>query len=99
MSEHTNTRARHQAVLEAATKHLGNGDARAYWKTISEISPRYGKIAGQVADDKGIVGTGARERLQDAAEDSIGRRFMETEMDEIEVEIAAGDLGMRSINH
>ncbi|MBT6096644.1 MAG: hypothetical protein HOH04_17295 [Rhodospirillaceae bacterium] len=98
MSEQTTTRARHQAVLDAAKKHLNAGDTNAYWKTISDISPRYAKIAGQVANDEGIVGTGARERLQDAAEEQLGRRFTEKELSQIEIEIATGDHQARRQN-
>jgi len=98
MPEQANTRARHQAILATANKHLKQGDTSAYWKAISEISPRYARLAGQVADDKGFIGTGARERLQDAAEESRGRRFTKAELDQIEVEIATSDHRVRQEN-
>ena len=98
MSEQTPTRARHQAILDRAGEHLKRGDTGAYWKTMAEISPRYARIAGQVAKDEGFIGKGARERLQDAAEDTRGRRFSDEEMKQIEIDIANRDLRTRQGN-
>ena len=98
MPEQTDTSARHRAVLDEAAAHLKKGDTSAYWKTISRISPRYGWIAGMVADNEGPLGTGARERLQDAAEDALGKRFTEAELDKVEQKIARRDLDQRALN-
>ncbi len=98
MPEQTTTPARHQKILDAASNHLDRGDVRAYWKTLEQISPAYAKIAGQVAGNEGPIGTGARERLQDAAEEARGKRFTETEMDKIETGIAQKDRDIRQIN-
>lgn len=98
MPEQTDTRARHHAILDAASDHLERGDTRAYWKTIERISPVYARIAGQVANHEGPLGTGARERLQDAAEDGLKRRLSEAEIDRIEIEIATRDHDTRQTN-
>ena len=98
MPEQTDTRARHQAILDAASDHLERGDTRAYWKTIEGISPVYARIAGQVANREGPLGTGARERLQDAAEDGLKRRLSEADIDRIEIEIATRDRDTRQKN-
>lgn len=98
MPEQTDTRARHQAILNAAADHLKRGDTRAYWKTIEQISPVYARIAGQVANHEGPLGTGARERLQDAAQDTLKRRLSEADIDRIALEIATRDRTTRQIN-
>ncbi|MAN80913.1 MAG: hypothetical protein CMM77_10920 [Rhodospirillaceae bacterium] len=98
MPDQTDTRARLQAILDAAADHLERGNTRAYWKTIERISPVYARVAGQVANREGPLGTGARERLQDAAENGLKRRLSEADIDRIEIEIATRDHDTRQKN-
>lgn len=90
MAEQTNTRARHAAVLDAAKAKLDQGDVKGYWQTLEQISPDYAKLAGSVATGS-FHGKGTRERLQDKAEEKLGRRFTKKELQGIAHEIAHAD--------
>lgn len=94
MAEQMDTRARHAAVLDAAKMQLKDGDVAGYWKSLEQISPHYARLAGSVARG-GAHGKGARERLQEKAQDRLGRRLSEQEMDAIEYDIADADLTLR----
>lgn len=94
MTEQTNTRARHAAVLDAAKAKLDQGDVKGYWQTLEQISPDYAKLAGSVATGS-LHGKGARERLQDKAEATLSRRFSEEELQGIASRIASADLRAR----
>jgi hypothetical protein len=95
MTEQTNTRARHAAVLDAAKAKLDQGDVKGYWQTLEQISPDYAKLAGSVATGS-LHGKGARERLQDKAEATLGRRYSEKELQDIAGKVAAADSNARA---
>lgn len=94
MPEQSNT---HAQILKEADAYLSKNDITNYWLTIEKISPLYGRVATDVATG-GPHGLGARERLQDAAEDQLGRRFTEAELDGIESAIAKADRNIRQSN-
>lgn len=94
MPEQSNS---HAQILKEADAYLSKNDITNYWLTIEKISPLYGRVATDVATG-GPHGLGARERLQDAAQDQLGRRFTETELDRIETDIADADFRIRKSN-
>ncbi len=86
-----------QAVLDKGKALLDKGDVAGYWNLMSRHSG-FARLAGDVASGKGLMAHLAIRDLQRAALEGQGKKFSETELADIRLDVAKEDHQTRQDN-